>query len=245
MHLIVRFTLPALAALLAACGPVHIRPEKALPRALVQPLAADAGLVLGSDLTSYIHKETRAGTDWDVGLGGGHVRLLTEMLRNEFRRVEVFQTLDAARAGVNLAVIFEPFIEQYSFATANDTGGRYWAVTIRYRFNVFTPTGEQADSLTLSGYGSAPAGGGKGKALEAATVAAMRDAASKFLVQFPRQPVGTQIAKGETLKASTKVAAAATSDPIETVPIEETAELKPPAPATPAPKPAGAPLAAR
>ena len=53
--------------------------------------------------------------------------------------------------------MFAPHIEQYSFATARETSGAYWAVTIRYRIGVLSPQGEPVDTLTLTGYGSAMA----------------------------------------------------------------------------------------
>src|SRR5207302_1582227 len=81
-----------------------------------------------------------------------------------------------------------------------DTGGRYDAATIRYRINVYTPQGEKVDTLSLTGYGSALAQGlSSGKPLERATLAAMRDAAAKFLVQFPQQALAQQLAHDEPL----------------------------------------------
>src|SRR2546429_5316454 len=51
---------------------------------------------------------------------------------------------------------------------------------------------------SLTGYGSALAQGlSSGKPLERATLAAMRDAAAKFLVQFPQQALAQQLAHDE------------------------------------------------
>jgi hypothetical protein len=205
---------------ISACGNVSIKPDKALPTALVRPLPAKAGLVLGGELRNYKHKETRTGSDWEVDLGPGHVHLLNDMFKASFQSFEVFANLDAAQAAPGLAAVFEPRIEQFSFATDRDTGGRYWAVTIRYRVEVYTPRGERADSLTLSGYGSTLAGGSGGQALERASLAAMRDAASKFIVQLPRQPMGVAMAKGEAVTPAAPVSAANSSGGIEAVPIE-------------------------
>jgi hypothetical protein len=205
---------------LAGCGGVHIAPDKSLPVALVRPLPAKAGLVLTGELRNYKHKETRTGSDWEIDLGPGHVHLLNDMFKASFQSFEVFANLDAAQAAPGLAAVFEPRIEQFSFATDRDTGGRYWAVTIRYRLEVYTPRGERADSLTLSGYGSALAGGRGGQALERASLAAMRDAASKFLVQLPRQPMGMAMAKGEAVTPAAPVSASNSSVGIEAVPIE-------------------------
>lgn len=209
---------------LAACGGVAIKPEPVLPRPLMQPMSAAVGLVLPNELRNYVHKETRWGVEWQVGLGPGHVRMLHDVFNDSFGHVEEFKDLAAARGAAGLKALFEPLIDQYSFVTDRDTGGRYYAVTIRYRINLYTPQGEKFDTLTLTGYGSALAKGmSSGRPLEHATLAAMRDAAAKFLVQFPQQAAGQQLARNEPL---TLQAAAATGDSlqIEAVPIEESEE---------------------
>lgn len=205
---------------LAGCGAIKLAPEAHLPHALVQPLNAHVGLVLDEELRHFRHEETRASSNWQVDLGPGHEQWLKSVFNSSFTNVEVFRTLDEARAASGLQGLFRPQIEQYSFATARETSGSYWAVTIRYRITVLTPQGEPADSLTLTGYGSAPGTGRSGPSLAAATQAATRDAAAKMLVQMPRQPVATKLAAGEVLRAGEN---SVVVDPIEAVPIEPVA----------------------
>jgi hypothetical protein len=203
--------------LFAGCSAVQVRPDPDLPKPLVRPLPANVGLVLGTELSGYRHEETRQGGDWTIELGPGHVEEFESIFRASFSDLQVFPSLDAARAATGLQAIFQPGIEQYSFTTARDTSGGYWAVTIRYRIVVLTPAGEQADVLSLTGYGSARDKGGDRKSLETATLSAMRDAAAKFLVQLPRQPLAAQLRAGQVVQAGTAVAAV---DAIEVVPIE-------------------------
>jgi hypothetical protein len=194
-----------------------------MPRALVQPAPARAGLVLEEELRHFRHEETRGGGDWEVDLGAGHEKLFRYLFTASFANLQVFENLDAARTATGLQAIFQPHIEQFSFATANETSAAYWAVTIRYRISVLTPQGEPVDTLVLTGYGSALGAGGSGKSLTAATHAAMRDAAAKFLVQMPRQPLAQKLVAGESLNSTD--GKAANVDVVEAVPIE---------PATPA-----------
>jgi hypothetical protein len=224
---------------------VQIKPEPVLPKALIEPLAADVGLVIQGDMRNFKHNETRWGSEWAIDLGPGHTRLVTDLFKAEFRSVREFPDLESAKAASGLEALFEPRIEQYSFATARETGGRYYAVTVRYRINMYTPAAELADSYTLTGYGNALAKGmSSGKPLEIASVAAMRDAAAKFLVQFPGQPAGQTLAKGEVITAEARGSAlSADAAAIEAVPIEEAepplpavAPPAPPAPEDPAPK---------
>ena len=213
-----------LALALAGCGGVQIKPEPVLPAALIEPIPTEVGLVIPGDMRNYKHSETRWGSNWEVDLGPGHTRLVKDMFKAAFRNVREFSDLASARTASGLKAFFEPRIEQYSFATARETGGSYYAVTVRYRINMYTPGGELADSYTLTGYGNALAKGmSSGKPLIAASVGAMRDAAAKFLVQFPGQPAGQRLARNEPVVVETKTATTGTEDAagIEAVPIEE------------------------
>jgi hypothetical protein len=233
-----RFHYPLLlAVLIAGCGGVQIKPEPELPKALLNPIKARVGLVISPEMRNLTHKETRWGVGWDVTLGAGHVRLARDLFKAEFDQVEEFSDLESARKATGLKAIFEPRIEQYSFATARETGGRHYAVTIRYRINMFSPEGALADSYTLTGYGSALAKGMSSSGpLERASRAAMRDAAAKFLVQFPDQPAGKQLAKNEPIVVEqTASESGGALDVIEAVPINENSAAPAPPP-TPAPE---------
>lgn len=210
-----------LAGLLAACGPVKLRPDYTLPQPLLAPMPVHAGLLLDDELRTFRHAETRAGDDWQVELGSGHDKLFRAILGASFQDLRVFSSLDTARAAPGLQVIFQPHIEQYSFATASETSAEYWAVTIRYRIGVLSPAGEPIDSLTLTGYGSARSAGGSASSLTMATHAAMRDAAAKFLVQWPRQSLAQRLKAGEAVIHAD--GAAATVDIVEAVPIDPVA----------------------
>lgn len=214
-----RLALFVVAALLAACGrPIHVRPDYTLPRALMTPMPAHVGLLLDDELRAFRHEETRRGEGWQVELGSGHDKLFRSVFGASFEDMRVFTSLDAARAAPGLQVIFRPQIEQYSFATATETSGEYWAVTIRYRIGVLAPDGGAVDTLVLTGYGSARSAGGSDTSLTAATHSAMRDAAAKFLVQMPRQPLAQKLKSGEALDGSDGQSALV--DVVEAVPID-------------------------
>jgi hypothetical protein len=218
-----------LMGVLAACGDVSIKPEARLPKPLIVPISAAVGLIIPADMRKYVDKETRFGIDWKVDLGPGEVRLMRDTFADLFQHVEEFKNLESARAGKELKALFETRVDQYSFVTARETGGRYYAVTIRYRINLYTPQGEKVDSYTLTGYGNSLAMGmSGGKPLARATVGAMRDVAAKFLVQFPEQPAGQQLARNDIIVAD-EPATSAEAALIEAVPIDEpVAESVPP-----------------
>lgn len=219
----VRLLAPILAlVLLSACGGVQIKPEPALPKALLTPIPAKVAVVVPEEMRTFVHKETRWGVSWEIDLGAGHQRLAKDLFSRAFSEIVEVPDLAKAKEIPGVAAFFEPRIEQYSFATARETGGRYYAVTIRYRINLYTPEGELADSYTLTGYGNALAKGiSSGKPLTRASVAAMRDAAAKFLVQFPEQNSAKRLANREPLEVETATASAEGINSIEAVPIDE------------------------
>jgi hypothetical protein len=218
-------------ALGAGCAKVIVRPEGDLPRALVVPTPAKVAVVVTNETGNYVHKESRASVDYEAQLGPAHKHIVEEIFRAEFTDAKIFDSVDAARLEPGVLAIFEPRIEQFSFANAKETGGIYCAVTIRYQIVIYAPNGTPIDTLTLTGYGSGPApkiGNGQDE-LAIAGYAAMRDAAAKFLTQFPGLEVAKPLLvsqalapKEAPLPGSAEAVAAAADLTIEAVPINET-----------------------
>lgn len=248
-------TIVGLALVLGGCAQVAIRPEGDLPKPLILQTPAKVGVVVTPETASYVHKESRASVDYEAQLGEAHKLLVQQIFEAEFRDARLFDSVDAARLEPGLQAIFEPRIEQFSFASARETGGVYCAVTIRYQIAIYAPNGEPVDTLTLTGYGSGPApkiGNGE-EELAIAAFAAMRDAAAKFLTQFSGLDVAKPLLASQALQPKvqpipgTAEAAAAAETSIETVPINDvpvaqTASTSSQAPASsPAPAPPPAP----
>jgi hypothetical protein len=218
-------------ALLGGCAAVAVHPEGDLPKPLVVPTPAKVAVVVTTEAANYTHKESRASVDYEAQLGPSHRKIVEEIFRAEFREAKVFEDLDAARKEPGVQAIFEPRIEQFSFANAKETGGAYCAVTIRYQIHIYAPDGQLVDTLTLTGYGSGPApkiGNGE-EELAIAAYSAMRDAAAKFLTQFPTLDVAKPLLASQPLVPKAVVApgspeavAAAAELAIETLPINET-----------------------
>ena len=234
---------------LGGCAKVAIRPEGELPKPLIVATPSKVGVVVTPEEAAYTHKESRASVDYEADLGPSHKHLVKEIFEAEFAEAKMFDSVDAARAEPGLMAIFEPRIDQYSFANAKETGGVYCAVTIRYNINIFAPNGEQVDTLTLTGYGSGPApkiGNGE-EELAIATYAAMRDAAAKFLTQFQGLDIAKPLLASHPLEPKAHAApgtpeaeTVAAEMTIETVPINDppvaaTTTSSPPASPVPAP----------
>jgi len=251
----IRLGLATLCAVLGGCAKVAVMPEGDLPKPLVTQTPAKVGVVVTGEASNYTHKESRASVDYEAQLGPSHKHLVEEIFKAEFADAKIFDTVDAARLEPGLLAIFEPRIEQFSFASARETGGQYCAVTIRYQIAIYAPNGEPVDTLTLTGYGSGPAPkiGNGAEELGIASYAAMRDAAAKFLTQFPTLDVAKPLLASQALQprvqplpGSPEATAAAADMAIETVPINDPPMVSTtsPAPASsPAPPPASPPPA--
>ncbi len=252
-----RLALLALPLLLTGCAAVAVHPEGDLPKPLVVATPAKVGLVITNEAENFVHKESRANVNYEAQLGPAHKQVFEQIFRAEFRESKVFPDLDTARKEPGLHAIFEPRIEQFSFANAKETGGAYCAVTIRYHIYIYAPDGQQVDLLTLTGYGSGPPpriGNGE-EELAVASYAAMRDAAAKFLTQFPALDVAKPLLASQVLTpkiapepGSPEAQAAAEVVTIEALPINETPVVastgaEPARPFTPGSVPGSAPEA--
>jgi hypothetical protein len=224
----VRGALLLLAAGFAGCGGVNVATESSVPVPLVDPMPVTVGVYYSPEFAQAKHDEERWGTDWKVDLGPYHVHMADKLFAAEFRETVPVADIKSLPANPPYKAIIEPRIEQFSFITPRDTGAKYFAVTIRYRLNVYTPDGALADSLTFTGYGSNGAGSGmtSTKPMVAATKAAMRDAAAKFLVQFPEQDVAKRLVAGEPLaEAPQQVALGAPAAAGQAVPSTDSANV--------------------
>jgi hypothetical protein len=247
MKRIANISFVAMCLVLGGCAKVVLRPYSEMPKPLVVPVPAKVGVVVTPETGSYIHKESRASVDYEAQLGESHKELVQQIFAAGFADARMFDSVDAARIEPGLLAIFEPRIEQFSFAGARETGGVYCAVTIRYQISIYAPNGEPVDTLTLTGYGSGPAPkiGNGTEELSLAAYAAMRDAAAKFLTQFPGLDVAKPLMASQALQpkvqplpGSPEAVAAAADLSIETVPINDPPVM---ATTTSSPAPASSP----
>lgn len=187
----------------AGCGAVEVKPAVTIPRALIKPLDMNVGVYYSPEYRKFEHRETRWGSDWKIALGEEHVRMTDNLFAQAFTKTTRLDKFPTEGASAPVKAIIEPRIEQYSFITPRDTGGEFYAVTIKYRLNLDTPAGAPIDSYQFTGYGTAMSGGmSTEKPMMAATIIAMRDAAAKFLVQFPEQPSVKRVVLGEAVLAA-------------------------------------------
>ena len=188
----------ALVATLAGCGGVQVRATDTVPRPLVDELPLRAGIYYSKEFRDYTAREERWNTKWTITLGPAQVTETERLAKALF--ASVIAVADLAKPPP-LDLILEPRIEEYSFVTPRDSGAELYAVTIKYRINVYDGAAHLVDSLVFTGYGSEAAGNFSSSApLAAATAKAMRDAAAKFASEFGEQAVVQKLARHEPVE---------------------------------------------
>lgn len=184
-------TLVLLAAALAlsACSAVRLEPKQPLPPPLIDQLPVAVAVSYPQEFREFVHKERRAGVDYEAILGPAHVDRFGALLQAMFERiVEVPEPAAAVALEPPVRLIVEPRFEEYAFLTPSDLAGDYYTVTIRYRVDVYAPSGERVDAFVFTGFGRERTGTFSGtEPLARATQRAMRDAGAKFAIEFTEQ----------------------------------------------------------
>jgi hypothetical protein len=176
---------------LCGCGSVSLTASTNIPTPLVSKVPVTVALHVPKEFAAYVHKEERWSTDWNIELGKAQSEGITRLVTAMFDRVVVVESVNAgAQAGGDVKAILEPSVEEYAFVTPRDAGSPFFAVSIKYRVNVYSPDGRLADSWGFTGYGTSPSQGISSSApLAAATALALRDAGAKLAVEFREQAI--------------------------------------------------------
>jgi hypothetical protein len=175
---------------LAGCGPVRLIANTNIPSPLVVKIPIAVALFIPKEFSGYVHNEERWSTDWHVELGKAQSDGITRLMNAMFERVIPVESVSAGQTHADSGVraILEPSIEEFAFVTPRDAGSPFFAVSIKYRVNIYLPDGKLADSWGFTGYGTAPAEGlSSAPPLQTATALAMRDAGAKLAVEFREQ----------------------------------------------------------
>jgi hypothetical protein len=177
--------------LLSGCGTTRLVATTNIPPPLVVKVPVAVALHVPKDFAEFVHKEKRWSTDWAMELGKAQAEGLTRLVQAMFERVVVVDSINAGAAlGQDVRAILEPSVEEYAFVTPRDAGSPFYAVSVKYRMNVYSPDGRLADSWGFTGYGTAPSEGLSSTApLTRATALAMRDAGAKLAVEFREQAI--------------------------------------------------------
>jgi hypothetical protein len=177
--------------LASGCGTTRLVATTNIPPPLVVKVPVTVALYVPKEFSEYVHKEKRWSTDWAMELGKAQSEGLTRLITAMFEHVVLIESINAgAQPGQDVRAILEPSVEEYAFVTPRDAGSPFYAVSVKYRMNIYSPDGKLADSWGFTGYGTSPAEGlSSVTPLTRATALAMRDAGAKLAVEFRDQAI--------------------------------------------------------
>jgi hypothetical protein len=187
----VRIATLAGAIALAGCGSIELVASTNIPTPLVEKVPVTVALHVPKEFAAYVHKEERWSTDWNIDLGKAQSEGISRLMSAMFERVVLVDSINAgAQLGGDVRAILEPSVEEYAFVTPRDAGSPFFAVSIKYRVNIYSPDGRLAESWGFTGYGTSPSSGlSSSTPLAQATSLALRDAGAKLAVEFREQAI--------------------------------------------------------
>ncbi len=220
----------AAALALTGCSAVKLEPKQPLPPPLIDQLPVAVAVSYPQEFRGFVHKERRAGVDYEAILGPAHVDRFGALIEAMFEKVvQVGEPAEAASLEPPVRLVVEPRFEDFAFLTPSDLAGDYYTVTIRYRVDVYAPSGERVDAFVFTGFGRERSGTFSGtEPLARATQRAMRDAGAKFAIEFTEQasvmrllqmggmemlPVESQLPAGGSAGGAASAPAAPSSGP--------------------------------
>jgi hypothetical protein len=218
--------------LLAGCGPARFEAQMDVPPPLIERIPVVAGVYLPQAFREQQYVEERYGTSYEISVGAAQSAGFLRLLNAMFERVVPMNGTDAASFTDPAARgVLEPVLEDFSFVTPRDAGTPFYAVSLRYRINLYSREGQLRESWTFTGYGSVQSRGLPTEGhepLRAATALAMRDAGAKLAAEFHEQAIARGLlppggAIGE-VPASRPVAAPAAAPPPQAAPDPQPAQ---------------------
>jgi hypothetical protein len=177
----------------SGCVPTRFEAAPSIPSPLVTRIPIAVGLYVPAAFETAVHEEKREGASVSIALGKAQADGFRRLMNAMFDRVVPVASTDAgARTDPEIRGVLEPVMEEFAFITPQDSGTSMYAVSIRYRINGYTPSGELQESWTFTGYGTEASSGmpmsGR-PALEKATARAMRDAGARLAAEFREQAI--------------------------------------------------------
>ncbi len=178
-------------ALSVGCGGASVSVPPMLPVPLVDRIPLSMGYHLSEELLGYVHQESLEDSgDWTIEFGSAQTTMFANLLGGMFE--SAVPVAGPAAAGQAVDAVLLPSIEEVQFSTPDQTRSDYFEVWVRYRMRLHGRDGALVAEWPLTAYGKANARNygmnSREPALQAAALAAMRDAMAFFTVQFRTVP---------------------------------------------------------
>ena len=181
-----RLILAAVLLVSSGCASNRIALDTDFPVPLVAASSMRVAIVLTPELEGYVHSEKVRRADYSINVGAVQKRLFTRLAQGAFA-AHAF-TNDIAETSYDGLLV--PNIAELQFATPAQTRTDYYEVWMRYRFDLYDGKAVLLGSWDLPAYGKANQAnyGNDSQGLYAAALAACRDMAAMFSLNFTNAP---------------------------------------------------------
>jgi hypothetical protein len=171
-------------ALLSGCvANVHV--DEQFPSVVAAPRDLGAALIMDREFQNLQVEPTENTT---IQLGAAQVELLTKAFEGLFARVAVVDSREKVPPGTDLVIT--PSVLQVQLSTPSESYLNVYEVWIKYRLAIEAADGTAVDDWFLPAYGKTPDSTllSRSRAVETATIVALRDAGAKLILDFYRIP---------------------------------------------------------
>ena len=180
-----KICLTLLAALVLSACTANVRVDEQFPNVVSMPRDLSATLVMNKEFRQQVVEPAEHIV---IQLGSAQVELLTKAFSGLFSEVNVVDAKAKVKPGTDLVIT--PEVLQVQISTPAESYLNIYEVWIKYRMAIETPEGTAVDSWFLPAYGKTPDSTllSRTRAVESATIVALRDAGAKLILDFYRIP---------------------------------------------------------
>jgi len=163
----------------------HVQVEQTFPTVVAEPRQVSAAIVMDQTFRTYQAFPLK---NTDIAFGTAQVDLWGKAFRGLFQQVEVVSAREEVSPDTELVII--PSVQEVQLSTPSQSYLNVFEVWIKFRLDIETPDGVPIDSWFLPAYGKTPDSAllSRTRAIEGATVVALRDAGAKLILDFYRIP---------------------------------------------------------
>ncbi len=175
-----------LLALLSGCvANAKVGMKYGFPEVVAQPRDLKATLVMDEAFQTYAADPAK---NVHIQFGPAQTDLMAKAFRGLFAEVKVVSSREQVGPNTNLVIV--PSVREVQLSTPSDSYLNVYEVWIKFNLDIETADGVPIDSWFLPAYGKTPYSYmiSRTKAIEEATVIALRDAGAKLMLDFYRIP---------------------------------------------------------
>ncbi|MFQ3263161.1 MAG: hypothetical protein ACI8WL_000514 [Polaribacter sp.] len=175
---------------LASCSSTAtVEIDTSFPAVLAKPGVLSAVIIFDDEFASYVGKPNE---NTSVSIGKAQVNLLKNAFSGLFSSIEFASSIDNLNA--NSGIIITPSVRQIQVSTPSEHYLNVFEVWIKYNLKIETADGRLIVNWFMPAYGKTPDVfmSSKERAIEQATIIALRDAGAKLLLDFYRIPALNQ-----------------------------------------------------